>query len=410
MDFYDDSLGQGERPVAALHASSWPPTATLLQQYRSNSRALCKLSSIPELSEQQEEMIKAALKTPASNQDRDDGDAASSTHSDSDMFGAFHGISGSFLEPQLGDGQQEHSIVPATSDLQEDMHQQSIRSRRGESRDSGASSPDDQGGDAADLTAAAATTWVTNIRHFTDCMPIAPDSVCSSSTYCSLMVVKDSISTDVCSHQQQQEDQSRFLHPVSPMQQQQQFRSYFLPGTAALPCSLPNSSSSASLVPTDDAAAAGEAAVQASLLEALHELDELEFLPFDRVAQWLETQAAAGVSISSFAAATSGDDAVAQSPRQQRQQQQLPGINLTRQLSSSGSELAGSSKKPTAGSRQQKQQHAQDEALFDAPDWWQEAVLARLQQQREAFQGSWWSRARVLASLAAQKAACALQV
>jgi hypothetical protein len=42
--------------------------------------------------------------------------------------------------------------------------------------------------------------------------------------------------------------------------------------------------------------------------------------------------------------------------------------------------------------------------LFDAPDWWQESVKARLEEQREAFHSSWWYRLKISMGLAAQRA------
>lgn len=101
------------------------------------------------------------------------------------------------------------------------------------------------------------------------------------------------------------------------------------------------------------------------------------------------------------------------------QQTSQPGSGSERALSGSGGssrlQLASSSSLPAAAAAEasageQQQQGAAVEPVFDAPAWWQEAVLQRLEQQRQAFQGSWWSRARVLASLAATRAACALQI
>uniref|UniRef100_A0A383V743 Uncharacterized protein n=1 Tax=Tetradesmus obliquus TaxID=3088 RepID=A0A383V743_TETOB len=250
---------------------------------------------------------------------------------------------------------------------------------------------DDDAAGAGDLTAAA-STWAMEIRHFTDCLPITPDSVCSSSTYLTLTGA-----------QQPEQKQQQQAEP--------QLRHSSQEAAAVRSCSLPRSSSSTSLPKRcssdgDAVAVATEAALQASLA-ALQELDDLEWCPWDRVAVWLESHAAAA------AAGAAGSE---------QQTLQQPGSGSERALSGSGGssrlQLASSSSLPaafaaeaSAGEQQQQQQQgAAVEPVFDAPAWWQEAVLQRLEQQRQAFQGSWWSRARVLASLAATRAACALQI
>jgi hypothetical protein len=228
-----------------------------------------------------------------------------------------------------------------------------------------------------DLTAAA-STWAMEIRHFTDCLPITPDSVCSSSTYLSL--------TGAQQHAQKQQPQQQ----QQPLQLQHGSRD----AAGVRTCSLPHSSSSISLPQRcssdgDAAAAATEAALQASFA-ALQELDDLEWCPWDRVATWLDSHAAAA-----------GD-------QQLQQPESTSGAAL--RGSSSSLQLGSSSSLAAMSGQQQQQQHAEEEPVFDAPAWWQEAVLERLEQQRQAFHGSWWSKARVLASLAASHAACALQI
>jgi hypothetical protein len=256
--------------------------------------------------------------------------------------------------------------------------------------DAAAAAIGDDAAAAGDLTAAA-STWAMEIRHFTDCLPITPDSVCSSSTYLSL--------TGAQQHTQKQQQQQAQQEAQRPRHSNQA-------AAAARTCSLPHSSSSTSLPQRcssdgDAAAAATEAALQASLA-ALQELDDVEWCPWDRVSKWLE----------SHAAAAAGNEQQAMQPRSM-----LEHATSSSSSSSSGYRLLhASSSSLTAGGgglateEQQRQQGVDDEPVFDAPAWWQEAVLERLEQQRQAFQGSWWSRARVLASLAANRAACALQI
>jgi hypothetical protein len=379
-----------------------------LQQWRINSRGLSKLTSIPEVTEQQLE----DLKRPASYVAAFVDGSSSLSSSSSQQMSPWDMDDVPLLqqEQQLhvqSDAEQQNAgphLGSSTSSTSSEAHSRNISASDGAGGDFSNALNDDTS--AAEATTAAAATWVTNVRHFTDCVPISPDSVCSSSTYCSLMVgVKDSSnSSDTAAHhhhQQQQQQQHQIVHSAG-LRRQQQYKSSTLAGLPIKsPCSITNSCSSTSLVPTNDSAAAaavGEAAVHASLLQALHDLDELEFLPFDRVAQWLEAQAAAAASTSSSSnilASTSDDDDSSDHHQHHHQHQH---------------QAVGSSSDAVAAPPQQHQQQQGEEALFDAPDWWQEAVLARLQQQREAFQGSWWSRARVLAALAAQKAACALQI
>jgi hypothetical protein len=248
---------------------------------------------------------------------------------------------------------------------------------------------------STDLTAAA-STWAMEIRHFTDCLPITPDSVCSSSTYLSLTGAQQLAQKPQPQQEQLQQQQQQHQSQQRPLQ----LRHGSQEAAGVRTCSLPHSSSSTSLPQRcssdgDAAAAATEAALQASFA-ALQELDDLEWCPWDRVAKWLDSHAAA--------ATAAGE-----------QQPQQPGSASDAALGGSSSSLAlgsSSSLAAEAGQQQQQQQQheGQDEPVFDAPAWWQEAVLERLEQQRQAFHGSWWSKARVLASLAATRAACALQI
>jgi hypothetical protein len=304
------------------------------------------------------------------------------------------------LEDAMGaEIKQQHSISsPFYGGSEGCMRSSSSSSSSDEAQDDADAVPEASaaaaaGGDgvaaAGDLTAAA-STWAMEIRHFTDCLPITPDSVCSSSTYLSLTGAQQP------AQKEQQKQQQK------PQQQQHlpQLRHRSQEAAAARTCSLPHSSSSSTSLPQrcssdgDAAAAATEAAVQASLA-ALQELDDLEWCPWDRVAKWLESHAAAGAGAASS-----------------EQQPVRSGSSLS-DLAPSGSSSSLTAAAEASASEQQQQHQQQgvgEDPVFDAPAWWQEAVLERLEQQRQAFQGSWWSRARVLASLAATRAACALQI
>jgi hypothetical protein len=240
-----------------------------------------------------------------------------------------------------------------------------------------------------DLTAAA-STWAMEIRHFTDCLPIIPDSVCSSSTYLSLTGAQQHAEKQQAQQQQQQQQSQQ--RPLQLRHGRQE-------AAGVRTCSLPHSSSSTSLPRRcssdgDAAAAATEAALQASFA-ALQELDDLEWCPWDRVAKWLDSHAAAAAGEQQIQQTGSASDAA------------LGSSSSLLLGSGSSSSLTAVAEQPQ---QQQQQQDAGKEPVFDAPAWWQEAVLERLEQQRQAFHGSWWSKARVLASLAATRAACALQI
>lgn len=241
--------------------------------------------------------------------------------------------------------------------------------------------------------AVVASTWAISIRHFQDCLPISADSVCSSST-CHTVSMRGSgdaaagvsssqapcfLQEPSSSNSQQQQD-TQGLH-ISQAGQQ-----------AASSCSVPHSSSSSSLLPAADDDGSGPSA--ASLLAALSmpDMDPTEWQPWDRVAKWLDTHGAEGSQLTGTTSSSSGQacsssslqgmDGLQPSTTQQQQQE----------------------------ARQQSQQDGSNDAepLFDAPDWWQESVRARLEEQREAFQSSWWCRLKMLTGLAAQRAASSL--
>lgn len=136
---------------------------------------------------------------------------------------------------------------------------------------------------------------------------------------------------------------------------------------------------------------------------SLSEMDALEWQPWDRVVKWLElhnsnSEAVEGAGSCAAAAATGEQGACSSSSRGA----QSAGGADARPSSSSSSPRRDQS----LGSAQPQQQgQEEDEALFDAPEWWQESVKARLEEQREAFQSSWWCRLKISMGLAAQRAA-----
>lgn len=272
---------------------------------------------------------------------------------------------------------------------------------------------------AADSTAApqdvtpavVASTWAISIRHFTDCVPMPADSVCSSSgpsgqpsgdisSSCpgSPPVRPAGGTVSCCSSGQRELRTVQANCPAGPQQQQ--------PGACS--CSAPHSSSSSSsMLPAaeDDGGALGsEASLTLSGPLSLSEMDALEWQPWDRVVKWLElhnsnSEAVEDAGCSCAAAAATGEQGACSSSS--RGAQSAGGADA-RPSSSSSSPRRDQS----LGSAQPQQQgQEEDEALFDAPEWWQESVKARLEEQREAFQSSWWCRLKISMGLAAQRAA-----
>lgn len=378
MDYYTEPGPAVDRhaqlQLQAWHIASSPPW---------RCGFLPRLSSIPEACE------RPASSTLPEQQQRQCG---TSCPTDDTPSGVQH------MHAQLYQVQPQLHPVVVHQHTADAMH--SSDDEKSESRSSSSSAgaagwdEEEEAADASDLSAVAASAWATNIRHFTDCVPITAESVCSSSTLVS--VPCGLLQRSSSGKEQQSSPRVQHQH----RQQQDVYQQHQQRAPAGSSCSLPNSSSSRSLLPSCEDAA-GEAAVQASLLAALQELDDLEWCPWDRVAKWLETHTAAAAAA---AAAAQGDH-----------QQQLDPADEAAGCSSNHS---SSSTLVRSSSQVEQQQQASASAdlqekggaVFDAPEWWQEAVLARLQQQREAFHGSWWSRARVLASLAAAKAACTLQL
>jgi len=238
--------------------------------------------------------------------------------------------------------------------------------------------------------AVVASTWAISIRHFQDCLPISADSVCSSST-CHTVSMRGS--GDAAAGASSSQAPCFLQEPSSSNSQQQQDTQG---QQAASSCSVPHSSSSSSLLPAADDDGVGPSA--ASLLAALsmQDMDPTEWQPWDRVARWLDTHGAEG--------------------------SQLTGTTSSSSVQAcSSSSLQGMEGLQPSTTQQQHQQHQQEahqqpeqdgsndaEPLFDAPDWWQESVRARLEEQREAFQSSWWCRLKMLTGLAAQRAASSL--
>lgn len=150
-----------------------------------------------------------------------------------------------------------------------------------------------------------------------------------------------------------------------------------------------------------------DAALRASLLAALAELDDLEYCPWDRVAAWLQAQgsvppasdaAARGIAARQCSQSGSGGGGDG-GEETDADADGAPATPAARSIRAVARSDAGCSSAAAAQG-----------ADFDAPDWWQDAVCARLQQRREAFLGSWWERARVLVSLAAQRAGYPLRL
>lgn len=155
---------------------------------------------------------------------------------------------------------------------------------------------------------------------------------------------------------------------------------------------------------------------------SLQDMDVLEWQPWDRVATWLDahTVAAECASASTTAVpAAGGAKARAGSTNGSNgvtaKAQDAAGAVLVQAHSS------GRSSKSSSSTKQPPQPQPQcvankdadavpaaadgGEADFDAPDWWQESVKARLEEQRSEFQSSLWGRFKILTGLAAHRAA-----
>jgi hypothetical protein len=261
----------------------------------------------------------------------------------------------------------------------------------------------DTAAEDVDLTAVAASAWAINIRHFTDCVPITPDSVCSSS------------SLPVTSCRQHRAlgsaDEEENVQQVANPQQKHQQQGALQRRHSAASASLANSNSSCSLVHSQSADNTCEVALQEGLLAALQmqDMNALECCSWDRVSKWLEAQAAAAAAnASSGSSVNTGSGHMAQPSSASTSS----GVSDMAQRTSSSSASSSKHQHPVhqGCEGQTPQEGGDEEPLFDAPEWWQEAVIARMQEQREAFHRSWWHQAKILAQLAAQKAACALQV
>lgn len=231
------------------------------------------------------------------------------------------------------------------------------------------------------LPAVVADTWAISIRHFTDCVPITADSVCGSGT-CHTRSARCSAETGAA--------QPAATAGSSPRQQQQQrMQANCQAGASSAPRS---SSSSSSLMPAaEDDSSAYSAPLSGSL--SLSDMDALEWQPWDRVAKWLELHpeaaaAAAGGSVTSAKERPSSNRSGRGVPQQPLSATEVPSSSLLQQQQE----------------QLDAQQQQEDEPLFDAPDWWQESVKARLEEQREAFQSSWWCRLKISMGLAAQRA------
>lgn len=240
----------------------------------------------------------------------------------------------------------------------------------------------------ADLPAVVASTWAISIRHFTDCVPISADSVCSNST-CHATQPAAAADSSASARQQQQQ-------PRQAAGQQQ--------GCS----STPRTSSSSSLSPAAEDDGGGQdysPPLSGSL--SLSDMDALEWQPWDRVAKWLELNAGA---TGAAAAATPAAPAAPAKERPSSSSRSVkdaasPHPGLT--ASSAGAPASSHSRPEQPGSQQEQEQQqggGEQEALFDAPDWWQESVKARLEEQREAFHSSWFARLKISLGLAAQRA------
>lgn len=253
-----------------------------------------------------------------------------------------------------------------------------------------------EGDDAAtaDLPAVVASTWAISIRHFTDCVPISTDSVCSNST---CHATQPAAAASSASARQQQQQQ-----PRQATGQQQQ-------GCSSAPRT---SSSSSSLSPAaEDDGGGQDYSLPLSGSLSLSDMDALEWQPWDRVAKWLElnggaTGAAAAAATPAAAPAAPAKERPSSSSRSVRDAASPhPGHTA----SSAGAAASSHSRPEQPGSQEEQEQEQQQgggeqEALFDAPDWWQESVKARLEEQREAFHSSWFARLKISLGLAAQRA------
>lgn len=238
------------------------------------------------------------------------------------------------------------------------------------------------------LPAVVASTWADSIRHFTDCVPITADSVCSTST--------GQARSARCSAESGMATQPAATASSSQQRQQQQQKGQAYCQAAAASSTPRSSSSHSSALPAaeDDGGLNYSPPLAGSL--SLGEMDALEWQPWDRVAKWLELHSEAEAE-----AAAGGSAAVP------AKDQPSSSDRSGRDVAAGGESLEPAQAAAVSQSEQQQQQQQgveQEEPLFDAPDWWQESVKARLEEQREAFQSSWWCRLKISLGLAAQRA------
>lgn len=245
----------------------------------------------------------------------------------------------------------------------------------------------------ADLPAVVASTWAISIRHFTDCVPISADSVCSNST-CHATTQPAAAASSASARQQQQ------LRQAAGQQQ----------GCSSAPRTT-STSSSLSLAAEDDGGGQAYSPPLSGSL-SLSDMDALEWQPWDRVAKWLELNAGAtGAAPAAPAApAKSAPAALAKerpSSSSSRSVRDAASPHPGHTASSAGAAASSHSRPEQPGGQQEQEQQqggGEQEALFDAPDWWQESVKARLEEQREAFHSSWFARLKISVGLAAQRA------
>jgi hypothetical protein len=303
----------------------------------------------------------------------------------------------------LSDCQQHNAAAPAQGQISSSSCCQECLSTSAAAADSTAAPQDVS-------PAVVASTWAISIRHFTDCVPMPADSVCSSSgpsgqpsgdisSSCpGSPPVRPAGGTVSCCSSGQRELRTVQANCQAGPQQQQ-------PGACS--CSAPHSSSSSSsLLPAaeDEGGALGsEASLTLSGPLSLSKMDALEWQPWDRVVKWLElhnshSEAVEGAVCSCAAAAVTREQGACSTSSRGGQS---AGSADARPSSSSSSPRRDQS----SWSAQPQQGQEEEEALFDAPEWWQESVKARLEEQREAFQSSWWCRLKISMGLAAQRAA-----
>ncbi|KAF8073202.1 hypothetical protein HT031_000863 [Scenedesmus sp. PABB004] len=400
MDFYDGERGGG----LALAAPPMPLPVVGSPGYARGSFFLPRLTSIPEAASEHEQELRraAAAAAAAAARAQEEQDAARGLAA-CGSSGSMHCAVLELLDSALALSATTAAPPPVLAGEAEPPPQaqpqraSSSGSRRaGSSRhaprsssdasSSGASSGDGGGDGDDDASVAAASAWAVHIRHFTDCVPLsavaaAADSVCSAGTQPrSLGGGAAPAEPAAAQPWGEAEAEARARHRRRRAARRQ------AEAAGAGAASPPASSSCASLGAGGSLDAEGsQAALQASLLAALEELqDDLDWCPWDRVAAWLEAHQAAAAGAAAAGVGGAGPD----QPQQQHSR--------------------GAARQAPPGSQADGGEGEQEvEApAFDAPDWWQEAVLARLQQQRADWESlSWWGRARVLASLAAGKAA-----